>query len=129
LPQVDTVTLERRISVERLKPYRDVTNNDLSRAIALYEWNAKIAASFWLLLGHLEVVVRNAMHEQLTDWSTSSHAQQPWYRIAHHEPIHNRPLEQMHADVHLVSGWICPTACMWISSHSEVNAILSVRPS
>jgi hypothetical protein len=27
-------------------------------------------------------------------------------RIAHHEPIHNRPLERLHADVLVVAGWI-----------------------
>jgi hypothetical protein len=147
LPQVDTATLERRISVERLRPYRIAVNNDVSLALALYEWNAKVAASFWPVLGHLEVLVRNAVHEQLTDLSMHRHAQQPWYlslanllnpetqldialrnRIAHHEPIHNRPLEQLHSDIRVVSGWVCPIASAWISSHSSVETMLRLRP-
>lgn len=79
MPQADIATLERRISVERLRPYRTAVGDDISQAIALYEWNARIAASFWLILGHLEVLVRNAMHEQLAQWSRHHHMRQPWY--------------------------------------------------
>jgi hypothetical protein len=35
----ELATLERRLSTERLAPYRQENGNDLARAIALYEWN------------------------------------------------------------------------------------------
>jgi hypothetical protein len=38
--------LERRISVERLAPYRVAAAGDLGKALALYEWNTEIASAF-----------------------------------------------------------------------------------
>jgi len=63
---IDPAVLERRLSIERLAPYRSVVGNDLVRAIALYEWNGEMAAAFWVILGDIEVLVRNSMHERLT---------------------------------------------------------------
>ena len=76
---VDLVLLERRLSSERLAPYRAAVGDDLTRAIALYEWNVDVTAAFSATLGQVEVVVRNAMHEQLTAWSTSRHGEPRWY--------------------------------------------------
>jgi hypothetical protein len=45
-------------------------------------------------------------------------------RIAHHEPIHNRPLSQLLT----VAGWICPTTCAWIGTRSQMPALLKQRP-
>jgi len=75
----ELATLERRISVERLTPYRHATGNDLARAVALYEWNAAASAAFWVTLGHLEVLIRNAMHDQLTTWSARGFGEPRWY--------------------------------------------------
>jgi hypothetical protein len=71
--------LERRLSVERLVPYRLAADNNLARAIRLYEWNADIGAAFWASLGHVEVLLRNAMHTQLTRWSVGRHGDPRWY--------------------------------------------------
>jgi len=67
------------MSVERLAPYRHATGNDLARAVALYEWNAAASAAFWVTLGHLEVLIRNAMHDQLTTWSARRFGEPRWY--------------------------------------------------
>jgi hypothetical protein len=210
---VNPTLLERRLSPERIAPYRRASGGDLGRALALYEWNAEVAAAFWAVLGHVEVVVRNAMHEQLTAWSLAQFGEPRWYldpgrvltpearsditgarhratshgqqetpgrvvaelslgfwryllavryerslwrtclwqawpgrglrrdvhdqlarlhvlrnRIAHHEPIHNRPLPALHAAALTVAGWICPDTRGWISANSQVAAVLAGRP-
>ncbi|MBG0831655.1 Abi family protein [Planomonospora sp. ID67723] len=201
------------MSPERLGRYRTAVGGDLRQAIALYEWNATISATFWSTLGHLEVLIRNAMHQQLTAWSTASYAQPRWYldpgrvfsdqtrreiakargratlngrrpetighvvaelsfgfwryllissydrslwphlrhawpsrqlrrdvydplaqlhdlrnRIAHHEPIYERPLKELHAATLDVAGWTCPDTAAWIRSRCAVLDVLARRP-
>lgn len=41
------------------------TGNDLERAVHLYCWNAALSSAFFGPVGVLEVVLRNAFHEQL----------------------------------------------------------------
>ena len=60
--------LQHRLSSERLKPYVTAAQGDLDRAAELYEWNAEVASAFHLVVGHFEVVLRNALHGQLTIW-------------------------------------------------------------
>lgn len=213
---ISPVLLERRLSVERFAPYRSAVSGDPARAVALYEWNANVGAAFWATLGHVEVLVRNAMHEQLTAWSTARYGQPLWYldpgrvltqearndvtsarqrairngraetagrvvaelnfgfwrfllaaryertlwlpclrsafpqlrgrgtrrdvharlarlhdlrnRIAHHEPIHNRPLADLHAAAMTVAGWVCVDTGGWIAACSEVTTLVNARP-
>jgi hypothetical protein len=47
-------------------------------------------------------------------------------RIAHHEPIHNRPLRQYYQDVLAISGWICETTRDWIADRSQVPSLLAL---
>lgn len=212
--------LERRLSVERLAPYRAECAGDLNRAIALYEWNSDLAAAFWRTLGQVEIALRNAMHSTLADWAANTHGRVDWYadpariltgaaradisaatrratrartpdtksktgnpgrivaelsfgfwryllaakydrtlwrmclhqafpgssgsrrevhdavarlhelrnRIAHHEPIHNRPLPRMHDEALRVVNWICPDTRGWIESGCRVPDLLGHRP-
>lgn len=46
-------------------------------------------------------------------------------RIAHHEPIFNRHLEQDYRSMIEVAGWICPKTADWISHHSRVEDLLA----
>lgn len=75
----DLVAVEHHISRERLSPYLRVVGDDLVAAVELYEWNAAVSASLWQDVGHLEVLVRNAMHDRLTQWSTATYGQPRWY--------------------------------------------------
>lgn len=74
-----TELLERRLSRERLTPYRRAVGGDLERAVALYVWNAEVAASFFEVLGHLEVLLRNALHDELTTWHSANGRPEHWY--------------------------------------------------
>jgi hypothetical protein len=49
-------------------------------------------------------------------------------RIAHHEPIHNRPLRMLHEQALTVAGWVCPVTRQWIADRSRVPALLSAPP-
>jgi hypothetical protein len=46
-------------------------------------------------------------------------------RIAHHEPIHNRPLIRLHSQAMAMAGWVCPITRQWIAARSRVPALLS----
>ncbi|GAA4678481.1 hypothetical protein [Phytohabitans rumicis] len=75
----ELTTLEQRLSAERLAPYRIAVGGDVHQAVKLYEWNADASAAFWATLGHVEILLRNAMHDQLTLWSISDHNEPLWY--------------------------------------------------
>lgn len=49
-------------------------------------------------------------------------------RIAHHEPIFQRPLADDYQSILLILSWICPDTAAWITHHSTVPAILAARP-
>ncbi len=73
------VKVEKAVSPERLSPYRKVCGGDLAAAVELYEWNAAVSAALWLDIGHLEILVRNAMHHQLTTFSVRMYGEPRWY--------------------------------------------------
>lgn len=81
---MDLSDAERWFSAERMVPYVSACAGDRQRAFALYGWNADIGAAFWRTLGHIEVLVRNAMHAQLTRWSLASYGDAYWYLMAEH---------------------------------------------
>jgi hypothetical protein len=65
--------LERFLTRERLTYYLEQGNGDLGEAIRLYELNMRLSAVFYGPVQGLEVLVRNAMNEQLiqrfgADW-------------------------------------------------------------
>jgi hypothetical protein len=49
-------------------------------------------------------------------------------RVAHHEPVHQVPLEDRWQDLLTVAGWICPTTAAWIWSGSTLPAVLAAKP-
>lgn len=213
-PEITVV--ERRLSVERVAPYRAAVGGDLAAALRLYEWNREVASAFGATLGDVEVLLRNAMHERLTEWSAARFGEPRWYldpsnvltitavgdvlsarrratadgraetpgrvvaelnlgfwryllasryervlwlpclrdafpglrgrglrkdlnarvaglhflrnRIAHHEPVHNRPLGQLWKDAMQVAEWICPVSRQWIARRCRVSGLLDERP-
>ncbi|WP_213007459.1 Abi family protein [Paractinoplanes toevensis] len=71
--------LEERLSPERLSGYRAAVGGDRTAAIELYDWNARLSATFWSTLGHVEILVRNAMHQRLATWSGQTYGEPRWY--------------------------------------------------
>lgn len=71
--------LEVRLSAQRLGPYRRAVSGDLDRAVGLYEWNSAVSGSFFAVIGHFEVILRNALHDQLTAWHAARGLTGQWY--------------------------------------------------
>lgn len=55
-------------------PYEEICNNDTQRALKLYQVNLRLSAAFYPLLSLFEIVLRNALNEELiahfndSDW-------------------------------------------------------------
>lgn len=63
-------------SPARMEPYLKHCNGDVAKAFRLYAWNVEVSAALSGPLGCLEVVLRNALHEQLVTLSGRS----DWWR-------------------------------------------------
>ncbi|WP_137726530.1 Abi family protein [Prescottella subtropica] len=68
------------LTPERLAPYKAAAGGDVERALDLYEWNSKVSAAVFEDLGYLEVVLRNACHNQLHQWNHRQNGDPLWYR-------------------------------------------------
>lgn len=71
--------LESWFSADRMAPYHDACSGDGDQAAALYAWNAELSAAMWRTLGHVEVLVRNALHRELSTWSRHCCGTDRWY--------------------------------------------------
>jgi hypothetical protein len=63
-PPDDKAVIE-LISPDRLNPYLTARGGDTAAALALYRWNSDLAAAFFEPLGHLEIMLRNALDARL----------------------------------------------------------------
>ncbi|UGT69143.1 hypothetical protein LTT66_02720 [Nocardia gipuzkoensis] len=64
-----TVEVSRYLSSPRMAPHLTAASGDRDLALALYQWNLQLAAALQEVLGVVEVVVRNAIDEQLRAWN------------------------------------------------------------
>jgi len=58
--------LIKNISEVRFKPYLEIAENNMMKAIKLYEFNIKISESFYPALHNLEISLRNKFYSQLS---------------------------------------------------------------
>jgi hypothetical protein len=58
--------IQAALSAPRFQPYLDAAGQSPQLALELYEWNLELSAAFWEVIAVVEVVTRNAMHDQLT---------------------------------------------------------------
>lgn len=70
--------LEVSLSPERMATYVAAADGDREKAMRLYTWNTAVSAAFYGPLQGLEVVVRNAMHRELSavygpEWYNNPH--------------------------------------------------------
>ncbi|WP_454301320.1 hypothetical protein [Salana multivorans] len=80
------------LSAERLRPYLQASRGNLTEAVRLYEWNIAVSGALYEALSILEVVLRNALSEQLAalHGALAGH----WY-----DDPHGILSDQAHADV------------------------------
>lgn len=69
----DDQVVVRLLTRARLRSYLAASSGDLTAALRLYEWNAHASAAVMATSGMVEVVVRNALDEQLTAWAAARH--------------------------------------------------------
>ena len=80
----EIAVIAHRLSSERLGPYVVAGGGDTAAGLDLYVWNAELSAALATTLGHVEVVLRNAIHENLTTWSIQRFGEPRWYRNPGH---------------------------------------------
>jgi hypothetical protein len=86
------------IGKPRFQRYLDARDGEPGPALALYLWNAKVSAAFLEILGHLEVLLRNAIDTQFASTDRRS------------------PLSIVRTDV-----WLCDPAILTPESREKVN--------
>lgn len=67
------------ISPDRLNPYLTACAGDSTAALALYRWNSGLAAAFFEPLGHLEIMLRNALDARLVARQQRRDRTTEWY--------------------------------------------------
>ncbi|MEU5902496.1 hypothetical protein, partial [Streptomyces venezuelae] len=67
------------LSPARINPYLTACSGRQDQALSLYLWNSAIAAAFFEDLGHLEVMLRNALDQRLVLRQQRRNRQQEWF--------------------------------------------------
>ncbi|MFG2586552.1 hypothetical protein [Streptomyces malaysiensis] len=78
VPPDDKAVIE-LISPDRLNPYLTACAGDTTAALALYRWNSDLAAAFFESLGHLEIMLRNALDARLVARQQRRGRTAEWY--------------------------------------------------
>jgi hypothetical protein len=73
----------RSISKQRMEAFLLATEHNAERAIRMYVWNLRVSAGFFELLALVEVIVRNAVGEQLRLWTQRSDFGGAWFDNRH----------------------------------------------
>jgi hypothetical protein len=69
---MDYNKIKKYISAARLVRYEQVCNGDQQKVLKLYQANLRLSQSFYPLLSLFEVVLRNAINEELTSYFNDS---------------------------------------------------------
>lgn len=77
---IDSGILQQRLTPTRLSSYLNDSGGDVDQALALYDWNTALSGALHETLGRFEVVLRNALDEQLTNLASRRDWTRPWYR-------------------------------------------------
>lgn len=103
---MDYNKIKKYISAARLVRYEQVCNNDQQKVLKLYQANLRLSQSFYPLLSLFEVVLRNAINEELVthfndaDWLTNqingfmSHPSLTYLQPLTGQTVHNHYLKK-----------------------------------
>lgn len=75
----DRAVILQRLTAERLRSYYAVCDDDPALTFALYEWNIAASSAALGLAAMVEVVVRNALDQQLLQWA--ERRSKPWFDL------------------------------------------------
>jgi hypothetical protein len=65
-----------KISAPRLAPYLAATGGNVRLALSLYQWNVELSGAVYECLHRFEVILRNALDEQLGGWNATQRDRQ-----------------------------------------------------
>lgn len=65
-----------------MAPYLDAADGDHSRALELYAWSGHTAAAAFEMVGHLEVILRNALDRCLREYYSEAECGIPWFLLS-----------------------------------------------
>ncbi len=65
---IDYNKIKKYISKQRLQKYMDVSAGDMRMALKLYQTNLRISQAFYPLLSLFEVILRNALNDELSKY-------------------------------------------------------------
>lgn len=82
------------LSEQRSAPYRTAVGGNLRDALSLYQWHTGLSAALHEQLGVAEVVLRNAMDQQLRIWHQARTGREDWLIEDANSPI-ERPLRDL----------------------------------
>lgn len=110
----DNAWVETWLSAPRFGRYLTATGGERARALALYEWNAKVSAGCQRDVGHVEVALRNAYDRAAAGWGGPGHwlldghqaVFAPLFRSRRGQRIdvNRRPREQVERAIHDAGG-------------------------
>ncbi len=112
------------------------TVNKLHRQINPSHIVAELSFGFWLTLlnkkyhqnlwiPHLNKAFPHAHLSRADILKDLDHLRKFRNRIAHHEPIFKRHLEQDYKSIITAIGWICPDTAKWTDAHNDVLKTLT----
>lgn len=73
-PSPYTAAIAGALSTARLTPYLSATAGNVKNALRLYRWNVELSAAAYQALHLFEVVLRNAIDQQLCAWNATQAA-------------------------------------------------------
>jgi hypothetical protein len=79
--EADVSAVWTMLSEPRMAPYLQSANGNKDDALALYEWSARTAAAAFETVGHLEVLLRNALDRCLRDHFREEKCGIPWFLL------------------------------------------------
>lgn len=71
--------IARGISDARLTQYLEDTDGDEQRALELYEWSSRMSSECFRIIGHLEILLRNAIDNELKRYYHEEECGIPWF--------------------------------------------------
>ncbi|MEA9984628.1 hypothetical protein [Subtercola sp. RTI3] len=135
------------LSTNRLSVYLRAARSDLSRALRLYEWNARMTAACMQDIGHLELLLRNRYDAALRQisgqvvanltfgfWSALTKSEREatlWTpALAHWKPVFSQTTGLVRQLQHVDHVLFCldPDIAAWVGERSEVLATLEDLP-
>jgi len=101
---IDDPAIPALLSLDRHSTYLSATGGDAAQAVRLYSWNVAVSSALWGDFHVLEVTLRNALHEQLSEYA----GQDDWWTTP--MPLHISEIRRVSEAVRAVSSLKGPAA-------------------